>query len=179
MTQTMETVDPNIFNTNDNKCNGYNDCSCIKRLIIALSYYQKVSSQQPQNFIAFCDKYYSKQYLQDYIHSISVHKNDINKDDVENKTCTMVTKCASTSRHYRDRAVKDDNNDNITTSHLYFDIFDALHFYVHHLVECGLRVSINLDDFKDIENENEYTNCADQIVAAIQKQIEMKKEKCG
>eukprot|EP01084_Bolivina_argentea_P276373 471570_1 len=60
-------IDTNIFTTTDAECNGYNDCSCIKRLMATLSYYQKVS-KQPQKFIDFCDKYYSKQYLQDYIH---------------------------------------------------------------------------------------------------------------
>eukprot|EP01084_Bolivina_argentea_P096943 174257_1 len=179
MTQTKDTIDKNIFNDNDKKCNGYNDCYCIKRLIAALSYYQKLYSQQPQTFIDFCDKYYSKQYLEDYVHCISVHKNDINNEDKDTKTCTMVTTCASTSRHYRDRAVKDENNNNNATSHIYVDIFDALHFYVYHMVECGLRVPIHLDDFKDTENENDYSNCADKIVAAIRQEIEKKKEKCG
>ncbi len=141
-------IDTNIFqkNDNNNKCNGYNDCSCIKRIMAALSLYQKVSSQQPQEFIAFCDKYYSQQYLEDYTHCICVHKNDIYKDDMENKTCTMVSKCASTSRHYRDRAVKDDNNNNSkATSHLYFDIFDTFHFYVYHMVECGYLLLTTFD----------------------------------
>eukprot|EP01084_Bolivina_argentea_P235178 395811_1 len=60
-------INKNIFNSNDNKCNGYNDCSCMKRIMAALSYYQQISSTQPQQFIDFCDTYYSKQYLQDYI----------------------------------------------------------------------------------------------------------------
>eukprot|EP01084_Bolivina_argentea_P034554 63984_1 len=160
MSETKDIIDTKIFNINDKKCNGYNDCSFMTRITTTLSYYEDVSSQQPQKFIAFCDKYYSKQYLEDYIHCISVHKNDIYKDDMENKTkCTTVTKCASTNRHYRDRAVKDENNNNFETSHLYFDIFDTFHFYKHHMEECGLRVSINLDDFKDSENENEHINC--------------------
>eukprot|EP01084_Bolivina_argentea_P040762 75251_1 len=69
----------NVFQNNDDKCNGYKDCTFVKRIMTALSYYNKVSSQKPQQFITFCDKYYSKNYLQDYIHFICVHKNDINK----------------------------------------------------------------------------------------------------
>eukprot|EP01084_Bolivina_argentea_P259938 438824_1 len=66
-------------NMNQEKCNGYIDCSFIKRIMTTLSYYNQVSSNEPQKFIDFCDKYYSKQYLEDYIHFICVHKNDINK----------------------------------------------------------------------------------------------------
>eukprot|EP01084_Bolivina_argentea_P025230 46927_1 len=122
MTQALRKIDKSIFrNKNNNTCNGYNDCDSVKRLMTALSIYQKVSAK-PQKFIRFCDSYYSQQYLQDYVHCISVHKNDINKDDMNTKTCTL-TKCASTSRHYRDRADKGESNDNSATSHLYFDIF--------------------------------------------------------
>eukprot|EP01084_Bolivina_argentea_P252648 424111_1 len=73
------TMNTSIFQNHDNKCNGYTDCCCIKRIMEALSYYQQLSSTQPQKFIDFCDTYYSKQYLQDYIHCMCIHKNDINK----------------------------------------------------------------------------------------------------
>eukprot|EP01084_Bolivina_argentea_P304712 526332_1 len=56
--QTLQNVDTKsngfdctLFNTNDNKCNGYNDCSSIKRIMTALPYYDKISSKQPQKFI--------------------------------------------------------------------------------------------------------------------------------
>eukprot|EP01084_Bolivina_argentea_P264184 447415_1 len=161
-------IDTSIFQIDEARCNGYNACSCIERIMTTLSYHKQISSQQPQTFIDFCDKYYSKQYLSDYIHLICVHKNDINKFEMENKTCSSINACLSTTRHYRDRAV----NDN-AISHLYLDIFDSLHFYIYHLKECGLRISINTDDIKDIDNDdNDYINCKDKIVAAIQKEIE-------
>eukprot|EP01084_Bolivina_argentea_P186517 321497_1 len=75
-----EEIDTNIFKTNEEKCNGFNDCSSVKRIMTALSYYNKISSLKPHKFIDFCDKYYSKNYLEDYIHFICVHKNDMNKD---------------------------------------------------------------------------------------------------
>eukprot|EP01084_Bolivina_argentea_P228687 386184_1 len=141
MTEKVEAIDTNVFNINLNKCNGYNDCSCIKRIMTALAYYHKASSNDTQKFIDFCDKYYSKQYLQDYIHLRIMHKNDINKVEMESNICTMVGSCLSTRRHYRDRSVKDDNN--IDAFHLYIDIFDSLHFHIYHMEECGLRISIN------------------------------------
>eukprot|EP01084_Bolivina_argentea_P095950 172482_1 len=66
MTEKQHVINTDIFDTNDNKCNGYNECSCIKRIMTALGYYQQISSTQAQKFIDFCDTHYSKQYLQDY-----------------------------------------------------------------------------------------------------------------
>ncbi len=54
--------------------NDYSNCSSMT----TLSYYNETASKEPKTFIDFCDKYYAKQYLQDYIHVITVHKNDIN-----------------------------------------------------------------------------------------------------
>ncbi len=180
MTQAVETAnDTNIFDANDIKCNGYNDCSCIKRIMTALSYYHKVSSsQEPQKFIEFCDKNYSKQYLDDYIHVRTVHQNDINKHEMENTTCTMVSSCVSTTRHYRDRSGKDNNNDD-EAAHFCIDVFDSLHFFIYHMEECGLRVLVNDDILKGIENNNDYTNCKDKVIQFIQKEIEKRQEKCG
>eukprot|EP01084_Bolivina_argentea_P022410 41652_1 len=174
MSQIIETINTNIFNIDGNECNGYNDCSFIKRIMTALAYYHNVSSNESQTFIYFCDKYYSKRYLQDYIHLMIVHKNDINKNAmvITNKTCAMVSGCLSTTRHYRDRSVNDG------TSNLYIDIFDSVHFYLYHMEECGLRISLNLDDFKDIDSDEDYTNCKDQIIAFVQNEIESRKEKC-
>eukprot|EP01084_Bolivina_argentea_P139114 244762_1 len=106
-------IDTNVFKTNDQECNGFEDCCCIRRIMTALSYYNKISSQEPQKFIEFCDKYYSKQYLEDYIHFICNHKNDINALEIENTTCSSVNGCLSTTRHYRDRRVTEDNNNEI------------------------------------------------------------------
>ncbi len=70
MTQTFDTIDTNIFKINEleEKCNGYNDCSSVKRIMTALTYYNnKISSQKPQDFIDFCDKYKNVDY-QKYLH---------------------------------------------------------------------------------------------------------------
>eukprot|EP01084_Bolivina_argentea_P037193 68771_1 len=97
----------------------------------ALSYYNEISSQEQDAFIDFCDNYYSRNYLQDYIHVICIHKNVINKDETK-----------TTTRHYRDRTTNQDikKDENNGTPHLYVDIFDSLHFYMYHMEECGLRI---------------------------------------
>eukprot|EP01084_Bolivina_argentea_P113051 201576_1 len=132
MTHKLHTnINTDIFKTNESPeetCNGYNDCCSVERIMAASSYYNQVSSQKPQAFINFCDKYYSKNYLQDYIHVIDIHKNDINKDEKKTETCPMVSGCVSTRRHYRDRNTNEDikNDENINEApHLYVDIFDS------------------------------------------------------
>eukprot|EP01084_Bolivina_argentea_P112243 200206_1 len=155
MNKATPQIDTRIFHSkNNNKCNGYNVCSCIKRIVTALSYYNKVSSQQAQTFIDFCHKYYPKEYSPDYIHCICMHKNDITKLQIETNTaCSSVNDCLSTTRHYRDRS-------KVTEApHLCIDIFDSLHFYIYHMEECGLRISINNTyDIKDINNDNDNTD---------------------
>eukprot|EP01084_Bolivina_argentea_P290222 498459_1 len=145
-----------------------------------LSYYSDIFSQKPNEFITFCDKYYSTNYLQDYIHIICIHKNDIIKDETKNETCTMVSGCLSTTRHYRDRTTNKDieNDNNNETPHLCVDIFDSLHFYMYHMEECGLRISINIDDIKDID-DSDHSNCKDKIIAITQNEIQKRKTKCG
>eukprot|EP01084_Bolivina_argentea_P284088 486751_1 len=181
-------TDPNdkksIFKNGTNKCYGCYDCHHLERIIKALSYHSKMSLNEPNTFADFCDKYYSKQYLEDYIHFICVHGNDIN--DIQklqtNDNCLNVNDCLCTKRHYQDRMLNDNNkhndHENIESGNLYIDIFDSIHFYIYHIEEC-LRVSINDDDIKnDIENEND-SDYRDQVIVAIQKQIEDKKKKYG
>eukprot|EP01084_Bolivina_argentea_P113052 201577_1 len=173
-------INTNIFENDDQNCNGYDDCSSITRLMTILLYYSKTYSQNPNEFIDFCDKYYAKSYLKDYIHFICIHKNDINKNETENETCRMVSTCSSTTRHYRDRTneeMKTDENGE-TQQRLYVDIFDSIHFYMCHMAECGLRISINEDNIKDIVDD-EYSNCQDEVIAFIQNEIERKQAKCG
>eukprot|EP01084_Bolivina_argentea_P037194 68772_1 len=142
MTDKADIINTNIFKNNQQKCNGYNHCASVKRIMTALTYYNEIFSQKPDDFINFCDKYYSKNYLQDYIHVICIHKNVINKDETKTKTCRMVSGCLSTTRHYRDRTTNQDikKDENNGTPHLYVDIFDSLHFYMYHMEECGLRI---------------------------------------
>eukprot|EP01084_Bolivina_argentea_P004729 8959_1 len=169
-------------------CNDFNDCSHTDRIMTTLSYYNTVSSQKSAEFIAFidfCNTDYSKQYLEDYIHFITVHKNDINKVEKETQTCSIVGGCSSTKRHYRDRSINDDSKQNdIVSQHMCVDIFDTLHFFIYHMDECGLRVSRHDDNDTDnnengTDNDNDYTNYIDRIIETIQKEIEISKRKCG
>eukprot|EP01084_Bolivina_argentea_P047564 87650_1 len=180
MAEQQAIIDTTVFKTSKKECNGCNDCPRIERIITALSYYDKLSSKDPNTFTSFCDKYYSKRYLEDYIHLISVHKNDASTDQLENKTCTGVRGCTSTTRHYRDRSQHEDIKADDTRKNMYFDIFDSLHFYIYHMEECGLRISLNeyKDDSKDIDDDN-YSDYRDEVIATIQNEIEIRRQKCG
>eukprot|EP01084_Bolivina_argentea_P291449 500914_1 len=164
----------------DKKCDGSDTCQAIQRLIPALSYYHQVSDR-PSKFIDYCNKHYSKQYLEDYIHFISLHKN--NRHEIQQNTkhrqCSNVNSCTSTLRHYRDRERIRIENKNDQVSHMCIDIFDNLHFYIYHMEETGLRLSMNkIDDHKD-DFHNDDSKLKDEKIAAIQKEIEIKQKKCG
>eukprot|EP01084_Bolivina_argentea_P083523 151214_1 len=172
-TQT-HTIDTQIFKKKKNKCNGISNCSYIKRIMTALSYYNKVSINEHQDFIEFFDKNYSFLFLEDYIHFMCVHKN--NTKAMQYKTCSSVNNCTATTRHYRNRERDDIKNENSDVSkNMYIDLFDNMHFYVNHIEEIGLRITINNND----KYENSYSQLRDKTIATIQKEIEMAKKKCG
>eukprot|EP01084_Bolivina_argentea_P183908 317295_1 len=140
------TTNLNILKTNDKECNSYNNCSYLKRLMTALSHYHTLSPENTDQCVDFINTHYPKQYLQDYIHFICVHKNDIDKINNMIKTiCTNSNTCFSTQRHFRDR-MQNENYLNVC-----IDILDTIHFYIYHMEECGLRISVH-DSF-DINNK--------------------------
>eukprot|EP01084_Bolivina_argentea_P072083 130917_1 len=172
-----------MFSNKEEICNGYSNCCYIKRIMTALSYYNDLSVNTPDGFIEFCDKYYDKQYLEDYIHFICVHKNDINSiKKLHSDSCLNVNGCVCTGRHFRDKSSRHDDAKNESDA-LCIDIFDSIHFYIHHMEECGLRISINKDyirnenDIKD--NMHDIKHIRDERVALIQQEIENRAKKCG
>eukprot|EP01084_Bolivina_argentea_P064745 118030_1 len=151
-------------------------CTYLTRLITVLSKYNQVSLADSDKCIAFYDEHYSSQCLEDYIHFICVH----NEDNYDKKLYTKNTKCSSandclwTQRHYRDRRGNNVNNHGVTD--IYTDIFDTLHFYIYHMEECGLRVSLkNMVKY----NTDDSAECIDEEFAAIQAQVNAKKQKYG
>eukprot|EP01084_Bolivina_argentea_P102242 183197_1 len=173
-----------IFENNDEKCNGLNNCSYVTRIMTALSYYDQVSPTNPEEFVDFCNKYYSSQYLQDYIHFICTHKNDTDKaQNTQNKQCMAVSGCLKTQRHYRDRTRTTLKNTNVSQSR-YIDLFDSLHFYVYHMAECGLRVSINKlnddhDDIEEFKDDMPHTMHKDETIKELYEEIQAKKNESG
>eukprot|EP01084_Bolivina_argentea_P193168 331447_1 len=166
-------IDVHLVQQSEQKCDGFTKCNSLQRIMEVLLYYNKVSTNNPQQFIDFCEKYYSKQYLEDYTHFISVHSKQ--SFEIEPK-CANIDNCLMTQRHYRDRTINENDN---SLPNKYIDIFDTIHFYICHINECALRVTINNNDIKRINDTDDINNCRDSVIAAIQKEIETKKKQSG
>eukprot|EP01084_Bolivina_argentea_P010908 20359_1 len=146
-------VDFKILTQKQQKCNKSNDrkgiianCSHLFRIAYSLKHYQTLSSSNDK-FMQFISNKY-KMCLDDYIHLICVHSDDLNQitKDLMVKynvnPCNHIDKCQCTYRHYRDRCKKNDNYIN-DKYNFYIEIFDSIHFYLFHLEDVGFRVVLN------------------------------------
>ena len=137
----------------DDHCDGRHPETCkgLDRVIAAMDYHQwlvvnpldeKYGDDPKAAFIAFCDELYPRiAMLNDYIHFAEHHADPASIEYIKSRLqmqCQNATKCAATSRHYRDR--RQDDHDGME-SNWYIDRIDTIHFMVHHLTELGLRVS--------------------------------------
>ena len=120
---------------------------------------EKYGDDPKAAFIAFCDELYPRvAMLNDYIHFAEHHADPASIEYIKSRLqmqCQNATKCAATSRHYRDR--RQDVQDGIE-SNWYIDRIDTIHFMVHHLTEMGLRVSAEVMEsvvLSDDEKVNE------------------------
>eukprot|EP01084_Bolivina_argentea_P003764 7085_1 len=79
-----KTIDFSIFDakiSNDNKCNGYQQCIHLQRAYVGMKYYKLLCEKDDKNigpalFILFCKQTYIT-FLDDYNHIIKTHGNDI------------------------------------------------------------------------------------------------------
>eukprot|EP01084_Bolivina_argentea_P083788 151683_1 len=157
-----------IFQHDNNKCfgnDGTDDCDALHRLTQALQYHSVMNQEE---FTDFCVNNY-KNALNDHIHFMTVHSNQIEK--IHNKLihnnnisgCTL-SKCNVFVRHYRNargtqkiKQTEHKSNDEIYT--FYTDLFDRFHLFIYHLFDIGLRISsneINNSEKKEIKLNEEY-----------------------
>eukprot|EP01083_Nonionella_stella_P257467 881273_1 len=157
-----------------------NGCIVVQRLVVMLSYYQKLNVQNSIDsqaiFMTFINDIYTN-ILDDYSHLVKEHNNDleaINKVLKEQKVFEAcdVTKCRFTSRHQSRNtmnAMKKRSMDPVVQ--FYAELLDSIHFYLIHLFECGLRTErVNPNDTYDRkEAAAEHNMYYDQAVTRISK----------
>ena len=181
-----------ILEKNQQKCDGkesIKECLYLVRIGYALKYYQllcKNNNNDPnskQIFIEFCTNSYP-QCLQDYIHFISKHSDNDSLDKIRKylhknhklNICLNVNECQSTKRHYtkRNRMDKEQNDE----YNFYINLFDTIHFYIYHLESFGLRVPFKSkeEEKEEINDNDNYLECTDLRIGAIQKIIENKRK---
>ena len=147
-----------------------NDCLCIKRVVSCLRYYQDLNANFSEfgasKFCEFLSVEYGH-YLDDMIHLTVEHNKDledINKALLKEegfKHCD-VNKCCLTDRHCDPADNALDSIANHTKMRdpkfLFFaETLDAIHFYLLHLFEMGLRLkktaNSNGDTDEDMDEE--------------------------
>ncbi len=116
--------------------------------------------------------------IDDYIHIITKHSNDLNQiynlmiEKYNIKKC-IFNKCLSAIRHHRNRL--NDNIEQINENEcdlefiFYKNILDSIHCYLFHLYDVGLRIKINNNNY------GKQTNEFDPYFANIQKIIKQKR----
>ena len=146
-------------------CNSAEDCICIERVLTLLKYYVSLdinANRDHQNsFIHLINtKYTVSDLIMDQFHLQKKHDHEINhimimaKNQYQFPSCDIHS-CPYSSRLYR----VDDRNAEITTFEeedhesvlqVVMDIIDAIHHYIFHLLECGLR------DIGDKKGDDDY-----------------------
>eukprot|EP01084_Bolivina_argentea_P037924 70127_1 len=181
-------IDIQLFMKNEEECNSncmteiVKQCSYLTRLISSMKYCETLlrndlSSESRETFSQFCEETYSKQCVEDYIHFICHHSNQIKEivTDLQKNynfvPCQNLDKCISSNRHYRNRTTTKQNDN------FYTDLFDSMHFNFWHLEQCGLRIKTKNTKQQVIRHTNEnYLDCYDSQIEVMQTEIELKKK---
>eukprot|EP01084_Bolivina_argentea_P096069 172714_1 len=201
--KSLNDFDFNSFTTERNDCTGkdkdldeISKCDYSYRLLAALRYYSllNISNKNSQNgidiFAQLCEDNYTN-LLNDWIHFITTHSNHI--DTIHNQLiikhnfpqCT-IDKCQLVVRHYRNdrRNAKNIKIEPIKDAKCIFyrDIMDAMHQFLFHLYDLGLRLKSNIfeeNEMDESKEANDEYNCYDYKFAKIKKIIETKHKKLG
>ena len=133
-------------------------CSCTKRIIMALHHYQTVNRENNEetrdNIVKFFKHVY-KGLLNDFIHIITYHNDTIELEEIQEillkdsdtNPCD-ISNCLMASRYHRDRTKDDIKCDDDEIHMFYRDIMDQIHCYLYHLFDMGLRRSSTMADDK-------------------------------
>eukprot|EP01084_Bolivina_argentea_P047659 87841_1 len=167
-------------------------CSHLNRILHGLKYYLSLSNED--DFTRFCKEVYQC-ILDDYIHVITIHSNQLSEiheqliTDKQFSECN-VNKCAVVQRHYHRRLNRKRNNTNNLRqlqdpqSKFYADIFDAVHHYFFHLFDLGLRIKkktneeIEMESHDYADSNNKY-KCIDYEFSRTQQIIAQKQNALG
>eukprot|EP01084_Bolivina_argentea_P299052 515466_1 len=167
------------------KMNIISQCAYALRISKALKYYQlllsqTLSSSSTQIFLAFINNSYSM-FIDDYIHLISEHSNDImaiNKDLQTNHGFKCdISNCQITRRRYENRN-EGVNNNNTLDHNMHCELFDNIHFYLIHLEDSGLRMNLLLSTNKGVtDNDNANDSKEDDYLNFIDNQFKQQCQK--
>ena len=165
-----------LFQEGQNNCFGQNknfqieNCDYINRLFHGLQIYEG----DPLIFGEFCSSEY-KNILNDYIHLISTHDNEIEKinhillNNNKYNKCSILNQCNYIQRNYSQNRQSDMNIEYDENFEFYSKIMDTLHQYLYHLFDLGFRMPNSINKSSNIENGIDFEISRRQkIIAAKQ-----------
>eukprot|EP01084_Bolivina_argentea_P170121 294799_1 len=173
------------------------NCEHLERLFEILRFYSKLDVINNENdaadFIYFCSCIYGVDILNDYIHLINVHTDNlqqINECLVKHygdfAQCDF-KQCVSngiSNRHYNRTQFNKNNkqnrnqDDDQSLLNFFIEITDSLHFYLLHLEDMGLRTFKSYSDDKKINND-EKMSLIDYQFEMMSKKIKEQRQKYG
>eukprot|EP01084_Bolivina_argentea_P147917 258728_1 len=176
----LPVINFDVFQQTSTECHAMiHLCQPVHRIIECLKYYQTlnfINTNDQQKIVIFGQQIYPL-LLDDYIHIITSHDNDLSQ--ILNY---MITKkgmplcdffnCTLGRRHFRDRQIDQQNS----TAHVfdiqflfYQSILDSIHCHLYHLYDTGLRMNTNhindihTTDTNDTCIDTQFQNLCDQL----------------
>ena len=159
------------------------ECDHLKRILYALNYYKVLDLDNNHTnyplLIQFCDETY-KEFLNDYQHVISTHSdhleqindeliNDQNFGDCVYSECILFDRYHGNDAMQREESLNKDIDD--TKVIFYQNLFDAMHNFLFHLFQTGMRVKRNIiqsnDNDDDMKNKEHIDGAFDKITRHI------------
>eukprot|EP01084_Bolivina_argentea_P271770 462515_1 len=147
-----ESNDVNECKCDSKRGNLIDNCFKLKRILSVLNYYSSLdmtNTNQQEIFSNVITETYSD-LLNDYIHLINEHNNDLHEIQLELISKKQyvecdITNCNLTTRHncrrYSQKIYEIKNANILDRSfNFYVETMDGLHFYIFHLFDCGLRI---------------------------------------
>lgn len=195
-------IDLSIFKDVSSHCARHSDevpitesCEHTKRLCTASRYFHILSTSTTFNeedkmnlFMEFNHEVYQLM-LDDIIHFVKEHKNDIKRVHFEWTELYRLPKCsishcAQTVRHYgREKRQKEIEILESNASHEFYEsAYDRIHNFIFHLFDIGMRVdpsSLTLSEDDEVENQTNLVGVAvDKWFTAERKSIRLRREEC-
>ena len=161
---------PSLF---EGDCKSSKCDQIMNRMISALIFYSTINplnnTKHESKFIQFCNETYSE-LLDDYIHVMDKHQNDIDQINDRMKTdldlmreChTEYKNCALLLRHYRNREKENvDLSPSSSYSYslsFYIDLLDTIHCFWYHSFHLGLRARTNSNEITRQRSNHRFEN---------------------
>ena len=166
----------------EEQCQDVHCCAAIDRIVQSLDLRAAIESKEEAEsaqsaFTSFCDEHYGKEnVLRDYVHFMDHHSDPKSVREISGKfkwKCDGVGQCGCTQRHFRERGGSPQNVEDRETTNFYVDTLDALHFYLCHLEEMGLRIPRELLETAAaaVDEEEDEESLVDAVAKVMAQEI--------